>query len=263
MSKTETPDIVERLRRDLETLRPYIGRPIGGEGSAARREQENKQAAYVEAVEILHDLARLRDPVTVHRNMLHGSIAKPSWANILHLYPEQRDEIERLRSELAKHQWRTIESAPRDREILVVGGTAYDSMSTLTKRGAVQLAGFLSQEVTYTGSIQGHVHSIGVAELFFQLRRMRTNELIRCEFKEDLYQEILDACEPRNSRIFVHGKITARRVDRHISLIRVDGVRSAPRLSDEKYSSFFGYDPNYTGDISSVEFSERATRYEQ
>lgn len=133
----------------------------------------------------------------------------------------------------------------------------------LTKREAVQLAGFLSQEVTYTGSIQGQVHSIGVAELFFQLRRIRTHELIRCEFKENLYQEILDACERRNSRIFVHGKITARRVDRHISLICVDGLKTAPGLSDEKYNSFFGFDPNYTGDITSVEFSERATRYEQ
>jgi hypothetical protein len=133
----------------------------------------------------------------------------------------------------------------------------------LTKREAVQLAGFLSQEAVYSGSVQGHVHSIGVAELFFQLRRLRTNELIRCEFEERLYQEILDACERRNSRIFVHGKITARRVDRHVSLIRVDGIKTAPALSEEKYRSLFGFDPNYTGDISSVDFSDLATRYEQ
>jgi hypothetical protein len=31
----------------------------------------------------------LRDPVAVHLNMLRGGIAKPSWANIKHLYPEQ------------------------------------------------------------------------------------------------------------------------------------------------------------------------------
>jgi len=29
----------------------------------------------------------LQDPVAVHANMLRGTIAKPSWANILHLYP--------------------------------------------------------------------------------------------------------------------------------------------------------------------------------
>ena len=124
MSKTETPDIVERLRRDLETLRPYIGRPIGGEGSAARIEQENKSAAYKEAVEMVNLLSEgieaLSDPVVVHINMLRGVIAKPSWPNILHLYPEKRDDIERLHSELAKHQWRAMDGAPRDGTYVLV-----------------------------------------------------------------------------------------------------------------------------------------------
>ena len=38
-------------------------------------------------------LALLRDPGAVHLNMLRGSIAKPSRENILHLYPELRDEL--------------------------------------------------------------------------------------------------------------------------------------------------------------------------
>lgn len=33
------------------------------------------------------------DPVAVHINMLRGQIAKPSWRNILHLYPKEHDQI--------------------------------------------------------------------------------------------------------------------------------------------------------------------------
>lgn len=32
-------------------------------------------------------LELLKDPVAVHRSMLAGGIAKPSWENIKHLYP--------------------------------------------------------------------------------------------------------------------------------------------------------------------------------
>ncbi len=34
-------------------------------------------------------LGWLKDPVTVHLNMLRGTIAKPTWEQIKHLYPEQ------------------------------------------------------------------------------------------------------------------------------------------------------------------------------
>jgi hypothetical protein len=132
----------------------------------------------------------------------------------------------------------------------------------LTKREAVNLASFLSQEITYRGSIQGQIHSLGVAELNFQLRSSRSKELIKCEFKEALYNEVIEACEQRRSRVFVHGLITVRRVDRHISLIKAEKLRTAPTLSEERYRAFFGSDPNYTGEMSSEEFTDRNLDYE-
>lgn len=46
--------------------------------------------------ELQADLEKLKDPNAVHLNMLRGGIAKPSWDQILHLYPE---ESSRIRSE--------------------------------------------------------------------------------------------------------------------------------------------------------------------
>lgn len=45
------------LRRYIETLRPYTSRPIGAPGSAARAEQNDKQAAYIAAMAIIDRLA--------------------------------------------------------------------------------------------------------------------------------------------------------------------------------------------------------------
>lgn len=39
--------------------------------------------------ELKGDVAKLSDPVVVHLNMLRGGIARPSWAQIQHLYPEE------------------------------------------------------------------------------------------------------------------------------------------------------------------------------
>lgn len=127
----------------------------------------------------------------------------------------------------------------------------------LTKRDAEILSGYLSEEITYRGSIHGVIHNVGIAELWFHLRRSGTEELIRCDFSEPLYHDVIDACESRRSRIYVHGLITARRVDRAVTKVRVEKIKVGPRLAEEQYQSFFGADPNYTGDMKSEDFTEQ------
>jgi hypothetical protein len=129
----------------------------------------------------------------------------------------------------------------------------------LTKRDAEILAGHLDEEMTYRGSIHGAIHDVGIEELWFHLRR--SGFLVRCQFHESLYKEVHDACEHRCARVYVHGLITVRRVDRTIIRVRVERINVAPRLTEERYQSFFGADPNYTGGTSSEEFIERS-RYE-
>ena len=133
----------------------------------------------------------------------------------------------------------------------------------LTKREAEMMAGHLAEQVTYRGSLHGEIHNVGVEELWFQLRRSRTQDLVRCEFREPLYEQVIEACLHRHARVYVHGMITARRIDREVSTILVDRIKAAPVLTDERYEAFFGADPNYTGELSSEEFEERSTQYEQ
>lgn len=46
------------------------------------------------AVRITKMEALLSDPAAVHLNMLRGTIAKPSFAQIKHLYPKEFEELE-------------------------------------------------------------------------------------------------------------------------------------------------------------------------
>jgi hypothetical protein len=44
----------------------------------------------------------LTDPVVVHANMLRGTIAKPTWKQIKHLYPEQFPDAAPSREAIAR-----------------------------------------------------------------------------------------------------------------------------------------------------------------
>ena len=127
----------------------------------------------------------------------------------------------------------------------------------LTKREAEILTSFLSEEVTYRGSIHGVIHDLGIEELWFHLRRAPNGYLTRCDFKEPLYQEVHDAATRRHAMVYVHGLITARRVDREVTAMTAEKIKVAPPLSDDRYLAFFGSDPNYTGSVASEDFIER------
>lgn len=127
----------------------------------------------------------------------------------------------------------------------------------LTKRDAELLSAFLSEEVTYRGSIHGVIHDVGIEELWFHLRRSGSNDLVRCEFADDLYDEVHDACTRRHALVYVHGTLTARRVDRAITKVRASRIRVAPHMSEERYRNFFGAQPGYGGELSSEDILEQ------
>jgi hypothetical protein len=106
------------------------------------------------------------------------------------------------------------------------------------------------------------IHDIGIEELWFHLRKTSGGNLVRCDFLEALYQDVHDASARRHAIVYVHGLITTRRVDREVTKMRVEKIKVAPPLTEDKYLAFFGADPNYSGELNSEEFIEHG-RYEQ
>lgn len=78
-------DIVEKLERIADAA-------IYPDGGDSPLSQQIRQG--IKEICELRDMARiLKDPIAVHVNMLRGSIAKPTWSNIKHLYPEEFTDL--------------------------------------------------------------------------------------------------------------------------------------------------------------------------
>lgn len=58
-------------------------------GDFTPKERDFLLEAVNAVVEHEREIGKLQNPNAVHANMLRGSIAKPSWEQIKHLYPEQ------------------------------------------------------------------------------------------------------------------------------------------------------------------------------
>lgn len=129
----------------------------------------------------------------------------------------------------------------------------------LTKRRASRLKEQLVQTVYYTGTIRARLHNVIVEPAFsFNVREERSNALIRCDADDELYDELHRAMRVRNALLYVRGRIGIRRVDQLITSIRVLAIKMAPNLSRKEYESFFGIAPNYTGELTTEQFIERA-----
>jgi hypothetical protein len=81
-------DIVNRLRRPLWThSETEFPSP-----QLAKEETKQDLAEAADEIERLRaDLAKLSDPAAVHVNMLRGTIAKPSWEAIKHVYAAEAE----------------------------------------------------------------------------------------------------------------------------------------------------------------------------
>lgn len=105
---TATQELVEQLFKmaQEEAERGFIH-----EATVIRAEAD-RLSALLGPEENLKLRAVLADPIAVHLNMLRGGIAKPSVANIIHLYGANvlRTALESRNDE----EWQPIESAPKD-----------------------------------------------------------------------------------------------------------------------------------------------------
>jgi len=134
---------------------------------------------------------------------------------------------------------------------------------TLTKRDATTLHERLTETVTYVGSLRGRIHRLSIeTPLEFNVRLLRTNELVPCRASDDLFERVHEAANRQNALVYVRGRITARRIDRHVTSVRVSNVRAAPTLDDESYERFFGLNERYTGHMTTEEFIDEARGYD-
>lgn len=141
-------------------------------------------------------------------------------------------------------------------------GTKVARWKPLSKPLAMKIAKKLDEVIEYHGSVQGAIHALFKTEMYFKLRHGLTGELVNCHFRQDLYDQVINALSRQDALVYVGGMIRARRADQSIEAVSVTHIRTAPTLSDEQYRAFFGCAPGLTGPISTEDYIEEARTHD-
>lgn len=126
----------------------------------------------------------------------------------------------------------------------------------LSKRLSIELLSELDKSLDYYGTIYGTIHALykGPKPMYFQLREYLSDALVPCEFKEELYGDVIKALERPLAIVYVSGLITANKVSREIKRIETQEIKPAPTLSQEEYEKFFGFAPEISGSLTTEEY---------
>jgi hypothetical protein len=117
------------------------------------------------------------------------------------------------------------------------------------KAEAANLAATGQALIKSHGGFQGVVHSLflGSSPPHFQLRELSTGDLIRCEYDDSRYQEIIEALEKPRAVIHVYGVILTDLVNRRIQRVQVSRLDVARYLTLADLDRFIGCAPELFG----------------
>jgi len=126
----------------------------------------------------------------------------------------------------------------------------------LSKLRAAELQQKLTERLSFTTTVQGSIHNLGVEEHYFNLRERKTGRLVRCDFSAELYDEVHAAASNPAALVYVRGHVSQRRVDRFLEGVKVQSIKAAPAAPDV-FNKLFGMYPNFTGGLDTLDFIDR------
>jgi len=128
----------------------------------------------------------------------------------------------------------------------------------LSKELALHITEILKQgeSVTYTGTIRGTIHSwLKEAERpHLRVRDFASSSLVDCYYQNEIYPDIADAVQRRETIIDIGGIITASRVAHRPMSILVRKISKAAEYQEGDLERFFGCAPDLTGNMTTEEF---------
>jgi hypothetical protein len=110
--------------------------------------------------------------------------------------------------------------------------------------------------IEYHGTVLGVIHAFykEAERPHFDLRDISRDNIVKCFFARDLYNDVVGALAPRERRVHVSGTVRANRLSKTIDSISVERLMLVDPLSEEDFEKFFGIAPTMTGDIGAAEY---------
>ena len=126
----------------------------------------------------------------------------------------------------------------------------------LTKDKAAAIAREIQAVVKAYGSVQGVIHSIffGSQPPHFQIRELSTGNLIKCVYRQEVYDQIAVALHRRNAVVHAYGLMRTNMIDNKCESLALDRIDLAQLISDEELEHFLGGAPGILGDQDLQQF---------
>lgn len=136
---------------------------------------------------------------------------------------------------------------------------APDFWYDLTRHEELLVPGGVIDRGAY-GEIQGIVNAFFKEgkRPHLRVRELSTHQLVKCFFRPDMYRAAVELLTDRDAVVFVEGHIREDAETGETREIEVEDFRLAPPFSRDEFERFFGAIPDYTGDMTTEEFVERA-----
>lgn len=114
----------------------------------------------------------------------------------------------------------------------------------------------LSDRIEFEGSLQGKIHAFfkESERPHFSLRELYSEDLIRCYYNLEQYDDIARALQKRDTVIHVAGLAVASRTSRKIQWMIVNRLEEAEEYREGDLDKFIGCAPNATGNLTTEEF---------
>lgn len=137
----------------------------------------------------------------------------------------------------------------------------WDSFSWLQikKRHAEAIAEFISEPISYYGSVFGKIHSLFKEgdEPHFTLRESVSNRLVACHYRNEDYATIYDLLKERDAHVHVAGIIVFSREMNEIESIDCERMKRVSELSDEQTRGVLQELGNVTGALTTEDFIKK------
>lgn len=123
-----------------------------------------------------------------------------------------------------------------------------------------RIAKSIEPEVQYVGAVMGATYewNKGAKPPYIIIREINTNELVKCSYARADYAKVAALFKDENAVVTVQGLTTYNRISGKSEITMAHAFDVAPNFSTEDFESFFGADPNFTGELSTEEFIRRA-----
>jgi hypothetical protein len=128
---------------------------------------------------------------------------------------------------------------------------------SVTKLTTLNVDAAYNQEYRYDGALQGRLGTWYKDSGYFNLRELASNELVKCFYRPEMYDQIYRLYEDKNAVVNLSGHVVADRATGRIKEIRVTWAKSYTPLSDAEFDRFFGLAPDLTGDLSTSDFIDK------